>query len=549
MQKKWSIFSLILLNTLSLSAVNISGTINYERVHPLHNGSSTGLDWNNITTEKAKQVIVQAINSSGNSIATTSTDDNGKYLLTNLPSNTNVKIRVYAKMIKNSKWDVQVIDNTNGNAQYVIEGGFHSTGTQNKKRSLTAQASTKQSPPFAILDSVYSAMKKVISADSSVLFPPLKMNWSINNTESGTYYDGNDNIMIQGDQDGDSDEYDDHIMIHEWGHYFEAKFSRADSIGGGHASGNYLDIRLAFGEGWGNALSGIVTDDPIYFDTSTYKGTQVGWNMNVENATHDTPGWFSEASIQRILYDLYDSDDDGADQLSLGFKPIYDVLTGSQKTTNAFTSIFTFITALKESQSDYTQNIDAITSSEEIATIGDIYGNDRLNNVEATALPLYTPLTVNQVEKNICTSNSYGGNNKLNHHKYITFNINEKKAYPIEILQTNGRTSDPDFVLFQTSPFKQIALSESATKGSERATYTLPKGSYLLDFYDLQNTKKACFSVSIGNKSGTPLVGNISESSSNSIGIKLPENKLVSLLLVLGIMLFPALFIRKELKI
>ena len=66
MRNKWSILLLLLLSTLSLSAVNISGTISYERVHPLHNGSSTKLNWSNISTEKAKQVIVEAINNSGN---------------------------------------------------------------------------------------------------------------------------------------------------------------------------------------------------------------------------------------------------------------------------------------------------------------------------------------------------------------------------------------------------------------------------------------------------------------------------------------------------
>jgi hypothetical protein len=549
MRKKWSIFLPILLSTLSLSAVNISGTISYERVNPLHNGSSTKLNYNNITTEKAKQVVVQAINTSGNSIATTSTDDNGLYQFQNLPSNTNIKIRVYAKMYHKSKWDVKVVDNTNSNAIYVAEGSLSSTGTLNSKRSLKLLASTKQSPPFAILDSIYSAMKKVIGADSSVVFPPLKMNWTVNNVESGTYYDGDNNIMIQGDQNGDSDEYDDHIMIHEWGHYFEAKFSRADSIGGGHTAGDHLDIRLAFGEGWGNALSGIVTDDPIYFDTMSGSG----WNMNVETATHETPGWFSEASIQRILYDLYDSRDDGADQLSLGFKPLYDVLTGPQKTTKAFTSIFTFITALKNNHADDTQKIDAIVSNEEIATIHDIYGANRLNNVEATALPIYTNLTINKTTKNICTSNSYGVENKLNNHKFITFNINEKKSYPIEVIQTNGRTSDPDFVIFQTSPYKQIALKESATKGLEKETYTLDSGSYILDLYDMQNTRKACFEVSIGDKSNIEPIDNGNEnssnSSSNSIGIELPSNPFMLILLTIGIAILPALFIQKEQKI
>ncbi len=126
--------------------------------------------------------------------------------------------------------------------------------------------------PFAILDSIYQAMKKVRDADSSAVFPKLKANWSIYNVPAGTgseyelrsgligttHFDGDGNLYILGDADSDTDEYDDHVIIHEWGHYFEQSFSRADSIGGPHGSGDRLDIRVAFGEGWENAFSAIV---------------------------------------------------------------------------------------------------------------------------------------------------------------------------------------------------------------------------------------------------------------------------------------------------
>ncbi len=77
-------------------------------------------------------------------------------------------------------------------------------------------------------------------------------------------YDGERNLWILGDENGDTDEFDDHIIIHEWAHYFEDQFSRADNIGGSHSLGDALDIRVAFGEGWGNAFSGIATDIHIF---------------------------------------------------------------------------------------------------------------------------------------------------------------------------------------------------------------------------------------------------------------------------------------------
>ena len=469
--------------------LTLSGTIYYERVQPLHNGGGTTLDSNNITQERAKQIVVKLIDSSGVVMASATTDDNGAYSFEKLLPNSNVKVRAYAQMFKDSKWDLKIIDNTNGNAQYVLEGSLVSIGSSNSVRNLTATVITKNSPPFAMLGSVYEAMKKVIDVNNSAIFPPLNVNWSVNNVETGTYYDGNDNIMILGDQNGDSDEYDDHIIIHEWGHYFEEKFSRADSIGGEHGAGETLDIRLAFGEGFGNAWSAIVTDDPIYFDTSK----NGGWNMNIESEAQNNAGWFSEASIQRILYDLYDSNDDGLDTLSLGFKPLYDVLVGAQKVTPAFTSLFSFVKELKDENIDEEGAIESIVSSENIVTITDIWGTGRTNRT--SSYPYYN-LTVG-TSVSVETSSSDGLRNKLSNHQYVKFTIATAGDYTIKVLQTNGTSSDPDFSLHQRSPFKYLGVYQGSDAGVEESTVTLSEGNYLLDISDWNNVSTAQFDVTI----------------------------------------------------
>jgi hypothetical protein len=476
--------------------VTVSGKIEYERVNPLHNGNSSRLDSSNITIESAKEVIVKAVDSSGIVVSTTATNSNGEYILTNLPKDSDVKIRVYAKMFKENKWDIKVIDNTNNNAQYIIEGELTTTGTSNSIRNLKATASTKTSPPFAVLDSVYLAIKKVLSVDSEAQFPSLNMKWSVNNVESGTYYDGVDTIILQGDQSGDSDEYDNHIIVHEWGHYFEDKFSRADSIGGQHGSGESLDIRLAFGEGWGNAWSAIATDDPIYFDTIGNNG----WNMNIESATKNNQGWFSEASIQRILYDLYDAHDDDLDTLTLGFQPLYNVLVGSQKTTPAFTSIFSFIKALKDENPNEQGDIDSIGSSENIATIEDIYGTGRTNRVNSYPYIDYLSLGRNV---SITTSISDGGSanygfNKLSNRRYIRFSVPSNRSYKITVKQTNGTNADPDFFVYQAlSPIQFVGKSEGPpNNGMEEYTLNLLEGNYLIDIVNW-SSNNAEFNVQI----------------------------------------------------
>jgi len=560
--RKLYLFILLFLSSLSLEAVEISGTVHYERVHAQHAGGSSLLDYSNITQETAKQVVVLALDRSENLVNSTFTDDNGNYTFSNIPSNSDIKIRVYAKMEKENKWNLKVIDNSDQDALYGIDTNFVNSGNSNSIRDITASSSSKSSPPFAILDSIYLAMNKVYAVDSNVNFPALKIKWSTNNVDTGTYYDGVDNIVLQGDQQGDSDEYDDHIIIHEWGHYFERNFSRADNIGGSHGSNEHLDIRVAFGEGFGNALSAIVTDDPLYFDTF---GTN-GWNMNIERASHETPGWFSEASIQRILYDLYDSNNDGTDRLSLGFKPIYDTLVTGQRNTPAFTSIFSFITELKKENPSSTTKIDEITANEDIATIEDSYGANRVSNLAEGSLPLYTQLIVDKTIGNICTLNHYGLYNKLANHKYVRFSINTSDNYPIQVEQSNGSSSDPEFTLFKTSPFENVSTNESGEVGIEKATLALTAGDYLLDIYDSNNIDKACFSVSVGqvtNVDNSSNNDNTSDNNSNtntnndtntnsttsSIGFTLPENIFLAILILLAILFIPLFFIRKELKL
>ena len=508
--RKFYLFILLFLFSLSLEAVEISGTISYERIQIRHVGGSSFLNPSKTTQERAKQVSVQALDRSDKLIDSTTTDDNGNYTLSNIPSNSDIKVRVYAKMKKKNRWDVKVIDNSDSDALYGIEGNFLNTGFLNSIRNLTASASNQSSPPFAILDSIYLAINKVLAVDSNVEFPALKVNWSVKNITTGSYYDGVDNIMLQGDQQGDSDEYDDHIIIHEWGHYFERKFSRADNIGGQHGSGEYLDIRVAFGEGFGNSFASMVTDDPLYFDTMGSSG----WNMNLEQDVHETPGWFSEASIGRILYDLYDNHDDGKDKLSLGFQSMYNVLVNGEKETPAFTSIFSFINELKKANPNATAKIDDIVANEDIATIENSYGTNRVSNLEQGTLPLYSELTVDKTIGNICSLNYYGQYNKLANHKYVRFTINKNDTYPIQVKQSNGSSSDPDFTLFKTSPFEEVSTNESGKSGIEKANLALTSGDYLLDISDSNNIDKACFSVSVGEV--TPVDNSTNNATNNS---------------------------------
>ena len=63
--------------------------------------------------------------------------------------------------------------------------------------------------------------------------------------------------MILGDAGVDTDEYDESVIVHEWGHYLPDRSYRATTVlADRHGGGDLLDMRVAFSEGWANAYSG-----------------------------------------------------------------------------------------------------------------------------------------------------------------------------------------------------------------------------------------------------------------------------------------------------
>jgi len=494
--------------------VTIIGRITYDYVP----GSAVGLDYENIVQKPVRNVIVELIDSNGNILQSTQTDIDGNYTFSNITSNTDVKVRVSAKMYQEGTpaWDIRVIDNTNSNALYVMEGSLTDVGTSDQVRDLHAPSgwggdrytSERVAAPFAIVDDIYATIQTVLSADSQAVFPPLQINWSVNNValsgdigqgQIGTSYYSNGNLFILGDEDSDTDEYDNHVITHEWGHYYEDKFSRSDSIGGSHSGGDLLDIRVAFGEGWGNAFSAISLNDPIYFDTFGDKQAS-GFSMNMEDQTQNNPGWFSEESLQRIIYDLWDSNNEAEnnDMLSLGFGPIHRVMTGEEKEITAFTSIFSFIKLLKDQNEADSDAIDAIVANENINKIDDIFGGlngtERSNHIEDYP---YTQTNVNGVAAQVSIYTTYGYYNKLGNRVYVKFDVPSDGTYTLKVMQTNGSDSDPDFTIYCNSQY--VSTLESADEGVEESEMDLKEGVCILDISEYNNVSYADFNVTVTN--------------------------------------------------
>ncbi len=514
--------------------VKIIGTITYDRVPVKVDAAGTArLNYAGTYKGTGKYLLIKALDKNNQVLAETTSNHKGEYSIY-VPKDSLIKIRIDARMFKKDVWDLVVVDNTNLKAMYVIEGALHNSGTSTSRRNLHAASGwdgqgysgSRNAAPFAILDSINTVMQKVVKSTPNVRFPQLTINWSVNNVSVGgdaslgqigtsSYTSDDGNLWILGDANSDTDEYDGHIIIHEWAHFFEDKFSRSDSIGGGHSSGDALDIRVAFGEGFGNAMSAIATDNPIYSDTSGFNQAS-GWYMNIESATQENPGWFSSASIQRILYDLYDSNSDGLDQVSLGFKPIFNTMVGKVRNAKAFTSIFTFIDALKSENNSKSSAIDQVVASERINTIHDIYGSSRSNTANGVfTRPLYRTLNVGRWVTQ-CNRNDFGVYNKLGNRTYMKVNIDNPGIYTFGAKPYGSSYGDPDIVLYKAEyPYDVEGMSPLEGESSDALTMNLQAGEYMIEVYD-NSFRNSCFVVNLMQGHHGQQMGKMSKSSGMS---------------------------------
>jgi hypothetical protein len=121
--------------------------------------------------------------------------------------------------------------------------------------------------------------------------PPVLVEWKKGYQTVTSYCAGVRGIVIQGNgTGGDTDEFDDPVLMHEFGHFLEAAFSVSDSPGGSH-DGSPTDPRLAWGEGYGTYVGCRIAGSSLYFDT-TASGASVTDlnNTGVKASANDALG-------------------------------------------------------------------------------------------------------------------------------------------------------------------------------------------------------------------------------------------------------------------
>jgi len=485
--------------TTQASETTLSGKITYD--HVPHQSRGYGLDYARTSEQPARGIVVMLLDNKDDIIDRTFTDEAGNYSF-RVKTSKDVKVQARARLLNSAEsHDVKVTDNTLDNALFAMEGSLRTTGTgAAQTRDLHASSGwngseysgERTAAPFAILNSVFDSIAMVRDVDTTAEFPPLEFRWSPDNRAiigdkaaghigtSGFYRDENA-VYLLGEAGRDTDEYDPHVIIHEWGHYFEHNLSRMDSMGGLHSLSHKLDPRLAFSEGWGNALAAIVTGDPNYKDSS---GTsqETGFQIDFENMTRRT-GWFSEGSVAAIIYDVFDDNNEGSDRISAGFAPIYQAATSTSE-TEAFTTLFTFSDALLKQNGINSSDYGVLLESQSV-TSGDVLAKGESNNgAVASALPVYKEAEAG-VSVRLCSVDDAGNYNKLGNRDLVFLNIDTAGDYEFTMMGDAAANTDPDFNIFSRGQL--IASADSSVQNTETMTVSLSVGSYAIEAYEFYN--------------------------------------------------------------
>ncbi|OFZ67910.1 MAG: hypothetical protein A2V79_02310 [Betaproteobacteria bacterium RBG_16_56_24] len=305
-------------------SLTVSGTVKYEDKE-YGTGGFTG----KTTYKAARFVEVEAVNATnGATIATGTTDATGLYSLT-IPTAYNAGT-VYIRALSSASSPISSSTPLAGvkdlsDALYSAAGSnFTASGSAMADISITV--SSPVAGAFNILD-VFTSGAEFVQSLSGSYPPALASYWQVG-SYYGTYYCATPDYYCPFGEGiyvlnygGDTDEYDDDVMWHEYGHFIAAKFSKDDSPGGVHyISSNDLDLRLSWSEGWGDFFPGAVKAwlgagspllsttplmaSSVYVDTNGVSGNYFDFGNPPSNPDYYYSS--NEAAVAKVLIDLRD---------------------------------------------------------------------------------------------------------------------------------------------------------------------------------------------------------------------------------------------------
>lgn len=352
---------------------NVTGKIQFEKriyTNPL----TTNL--NQVDQLTALDGATVIATSQGSTVATTTTDSSGNYSFSfNFTGTFNLLVQAKNDTIQvGNKIEESILSGIYSNDIVKLQS---SSGTYNKDISISENSGAYN---------IYSQLKKGVDwfqSQSYSFTKTVKAVWPW----SGTFFEtGSNAIYLLGvmGTNTDPDEFDDDVILHEFGHFFAENFSVDHSLGGGHSPDSKVDLRLAWSEGFATYVSCAIRGETTYIDSS---GFQSDGKSSVSAYDHSSPAVaateaHNEAAVTYILLEAAKKSNDASVISTVaGFKSLPTPLANEQISMDTFHDLWSGANLvdyyLNRSMSYFNDSLSGNTSSSPYQ----LSGNQTLSNL------------------------------------------------------------------------------------------------------------------------------------------------------------------------
>jgi hypothetical protein len=206
-------------------------------------------------------------------------------------------------------WDSGIIESEGGNVDFDLS---------------VYRLDQTQASVFNIADAAYWAWRywNNNTANSPFMDRSVTIFWQAGQKRTGSFYNKDRAAVVVADDASSADEWDDSVIIHEWGHFADHQFSCYQNPGGAHTlpgvNAGANATRLAWGEGYPDYYQSVArTIMPGSASISFYVDPS-GPTVDLENMRAVSDSDADEGAVAALLWDLHDTANEGGDKVNHG---------------------------------------------------------------------------------------------------------------------------------------------------------------------------------------------------------------------------------------
>ncbi|MEM9071174.1 MAG: hypothetical protein AAGE52_21870 [Myxococcota bacterium] len=329
-----------------------TGTVVFQARTATPTGASRAMQWRPVRLAK-----VRGVDAAGEEIASTTLDEEGRFVLEGTDRVDHLEVVAH---IHEGEWDLAVTTDSAGESDHRVV-----VPASEAPLEVRIDDGQEAAGAFHILDSILMGSRAVEEWTGQTL-PPFFAYWSRGVTTNWSFYlgdrgSGRYSIELLGGEPGqqnttDTDEHDEMIVLHEFGHFVMDVLSSDSSYGGQHPRGFLILPGLAWEEARATWFATMVLKSPMYLDTIGVEPTgRLRISHDLERGDrNDVRGVGSESGIAEILWDLADGTealpDQDQDGIALGPAAVLQGMINLGREPGAHPAITTFLQHLVESE-------------------------------------------------------------------------------------------------------------------------------------------------------------------------------------------------------